>query len=67
MLPDGFATEGYSGYDFKFRGNWAGFVSENNESAADYVEQHQFGGGYGYTLTTTSESKFTHLRDRIND
>ena len=66
ILPNGLGAEGYSGYEFKLDGNWADFVSRNNQSASAYVDQHQFGEGYGYMLTTTSENEFAHLREPIN-
>jgi len=66
LLSEGVATEGYSGYDFEFGGNWASFVSKNNQSAAEYVEEHQSGEAYGYILTTASENEFARLRDHTN-
>ncbi len=66
ISSSGHVTKGYSGYDFKFDGNWPGFVSQNNKSAAEYINQHPLGEGHGYILTTVSENEFAHLRDRIN-
>jgi hypothetical protein len=66
VLSDGLGTEGYSGYEFKLDGNWTDFVSQNNTSAYAYVDQHQFGEGYGYILTTTSKNEFAHSRVHIN-
>ncbi len=66
ILSDGLRTEGYSGYEFKLNGNWASFVSQNNESASTYIDQHPFGEGYGYILTTISEKEFAQSRDHIN-
>jgi hypothetical protein len=61
VLSNGLGTEGYSGYEFKLDGNWADFVSQNNKCASAYIDQHQFGEGYGYILTTTSKNEFAHL------
>jgi len=66
ILPSGLGTEGYSGYELKFNGNWTDFVSQNNESATNYIDQHRFDEGYGYILTTASEKEFAHLRDHLN-
>ena|SRR3984957_14975354 len=61
----GHHTEGYTGYEFKFQSDWDAFVSQNNQAAAQYIADHQFGDGYGYILTTTSAEEFSHLRDQI--
>lgn len=61
VLSDGLGAEGFRGYEFKFDGNWPDFVSLNNRSASAYVNQHEFGEGYGYILTTTSKNEFAHL------
>ena len=66
VSSDGLGTEGWSGYDFTFDGDWMSFVSENNKSATEYIDQHQLGEGYGYIVTTASENEFAHLRDHIN-
>jgi hypothetical protein len=66
FLPGGLTTEAISGYGLKFGANWSVFVSENNDSAAIYIDQHSFGEGYGYILTTTSREEFCQLRDHIN-
>ncbi len=65
ILPHGFGVEGYTGYEFKFHNDWGAFVFQNNQAAAQYIAENQFGEGYGYTLTTTSGEEFGHLRDQI--
>jgi hypothetical protein len=64
ISPHGNRTEGYTGYEFTLQGDWGVFVSQNNQAAAQYIAEHQYGDGYGYILTTTSAEEFSHLRDQ---
>jgi hypothetical protein len=52
----------YSGYEFKFDGDWADFVLLNSDAALHFIDENALGKGYGYILTTTSENEFNHLR-----
>ena len=61
ISDNGFATETYSGYEFKLDDNWQDYVSLNNEAALRFVDENSFGEGYGYILTSASENEFRHL------
>ena len=61
-LGDGLGVENYSGSEFKFDGSWEGFVNLNNDAALLFINDNSFGSGYGYILTATSETEFSHLR-----
>jgi hypothetical protein len=55
-------TEGCTGYDFDFQEDWSTYVHQNNDAALQFIEQNQFGQGYGYILTTCSEEELKNLR-----
>ena len=61
ILDNGFGTETYSGYEFKYDGSWQGFVGLNNDAALRFLDEKIFGEGYGYILTSTSENEFRRL------
>ncbi len=62
ILEDGLGVVTYSGYEFKFDGDWAEFVRLNSDAALHFIDENALGEGYGYTLTATSENEFKHLR-----
>ena len=65
ILENGLGVEGYTVYALDFQGDWPTFVAENNAVALRFIEDNPRGQGYGYILTTTSETEFRHLRDHI--
>ena len=62
ILDNGLDVVTYSGYEFKFDGDWADFVRLNSDAALHFIDENALGEGYGYILTTTSENEFSHLR-----
>jgi hypothetical protein len=65
LLDIGLGVETYSGYEFKFDGNWESFVRLNNDAALLFISENSFGSGYGYILTATSETEFSHLGESL--
>jgi hypothetical protein len=63
IQQDGMYVVGFSGWDFKLEGDWADFVRQNNDAASGFINNHRLGPGYGYILTTTSETEFRLLMD----
>lgn len=61
ILENGFGVEAYTGYAFDLQGDWPTFVRQNNNAALRFIEEYQFGQGYGYILTTSSEDEFKRL------
>jgi hypothetical protein len=55
------AMETYSRYEFFRMGDWAKFVLLNNQAALRFIEENNFGEGFGYVLTSTSEREFDEL------
>jgi hypothetical protein len=65
ILNNDFSVETYSGYEFKFDGNWKDFVLFNNHAALGFIGENSFGATHGYILTTTSESEFRDLPTQL--
>jgi len=63
IQQDGIYVEGFSSWDFRLEGDWADFVRRNNDAALDFINNHRLGPGYGYILTTTSETEYRQLMD----
>ena len=61
ILDNGFATETYSGYEFRLDDGWQDYVSLNNEAALHFLDENSFGEGYGYILTSASENEYRHV------
>jgi hypothetical protein len=62
ILDGGLGTETYSGYEFMFDGKWQVYVGLNNSAALHFLDEHAFGAGYGYILTSASEDEFRRRR-----
>jgi hypothetical protein len=65
LLDNGLRVETYSGYEFKFDGDWRNLVRLNNDAGLRCMENNGFGKGYGYVLTATSEDEFRELQTKI--
>jgi len=60
ILPTDSAWKDIPGTSSSSTNDWGAFVFQNNQAAAQYIAENQFGEGYGYTLTTTSGEEFGH-------
>jgi hypothetical protein len=64
VKADGFQVVGYNGYEPKFSGDWNAFVLANNAEATRWINEHKYGQGFGYIVTSTSEKEFAKLSQR---
>jgi hypothetical protein len=62
ILEDGIGLRNYTGYRFECDGDWAAYVSQNNEAALRFIHENPVGQGHGYILTAVSEDEFKALK-----
>jgi len=64
LQDNGFQIVDYTGYDFKFSGDWNAYVRANNNAAERWINAHRLGQNHGYVVTSASETEFARIHHR---